>query len=72
MVRVKDGHATHTMNGKKVVEYTLWTPEWDAMVAKSKFKDFKGWQEGIAKEGYIGLQDHGYSIWFRNIKIREL
>ncbi|WP_288647278.1 family 16 glycoside hydrolase, partial [uncultured Parabacteroides sp.] len=22
--------------------------------------------------GYIGLQDHGYPIWFRNIKIREL
>ncbi len=72
VVKVKEGHVTHTMNGKKVVEYTLWTPEWDAMVAKSKFKDFKGWTEGIAKEGYIGLQDHGYSIWFRNIKIREL
>jgi len=28
--------------------------------------------KGIAKEGYIGLQDHGYPVWFRNIKIREL
>jgi len=72
VIKIKDGHATHIMNGKKVVEYTLWTPEWDAMVAKSKFKNFKGWSEGIAKEGFIGLQDHGYSIWFRNIKIREL
>ncbi len=72
VVRVKDGHATHFMNGIKVVEYTLWTPEWDAMVAKSKFKNFKGWSEGIDKEGYIGLQDHGYTLWFRNIKIREL
>ena len=72
VIKVKDGHATHTMNGKQVVEYTLWTPEWDAMVAKSKFKDFPGWTEGIAKEGFIGLQDHGYPVWFRNIKIREL
>ena len=72
VIRVKDGKVTHTQNGMKVVEYTLWTPEWDAMVQNSKFKTFPGFIEGIAKEGYIGLQDHGYAIWFRNIKIREL
>jgi hypothetical protein len=71
VVRVKDGKVTHTQNGMKVVEYTLWTPEWDAMVQASKFKTFPGFLEGIAKEGYIGLQDHGYATWFRNIKIRE-
>jgi len=72
VIKVKDGQVTHTQNGVKVVSYTLWTPEWDAMVAKSKFKDFPGWTEGISKDGYIGLQDHGYPVWFRNIKIREL
>ena len=72
VIKIKDGQATHTMNGVKVVSYTLWTPEWDALVAKSKFKSFPGFTEGVAKEGYIGLQDHGFPIWFRNIKIREL
>jgi hypothetical protein len=72
VIRVRDGKVTHTQNGMKVVEYTLWTPEWNAMVQNSKFKTFPGFMEGIAKEGYIGLQDHGYAIWFRNIKIREL
>ncbi len=72
VVRVKDGKVTHIQNGKEVLSYTLWTPEWDEMVKNSKFKNFPGWQEGIAKEGYIGLQDHGYPVWFRNIKIREL
>jgi len=72
VIRVKDGHVTHIQNGVEVCSYTLWTPEWDAMVAKSKFKDFPGFTEGIAHEGYIGLQDHGYPVWFRNIKIREL
>lgn len=72
VIRVKDGHATHTQNGVKVVEYTLWTPEWYNQVAKSKFKDWPGFKEGPAKEGYIGLQDHGYDCWFKNIKIREL
>ncbi len=72
VIRVKDGKVTHTQNGVEVVSYTLWTPEWDAMVAKSKFKSFPGFTEGISKEGYIGLQDHGYPIWFKNIKIKEL
>lgn len=72
VVRVKDGKVTHTQNGVKVVEYTLWTPEWYDLVAKSKFKDWPGFNKGPAKEGYIGLQDHGYDCWFRNIKIRKL
>ena len=72
VIKVKDGKVTHTQNGVQVVSYTLWTPEWDAMVLKSKFKDFPGFTEGISKDGFIGLQDHGYPVWFRNIKIREL
>jgi hypothetical protein len=72
VIRVEKGKVTHTQNGVKVVEYELWTPEWDQMVRNSKFKDFPGFTEGISREGYIGLQDHGYPVWFRNIKIREL
>jgi hypothetical protein len=72
VIRVQNGKVTHIQNGVKVVEYELWTPEWDKLVANSKFKTFPGFTEGIAKEGYIGLQDHGYPVWFRNIKIREL
>jgi len=72
LIKVKDGKVTVSMNGTVVVEYTHWTDEWDQLVENSKFKRFEGFQEGIAKEGYIGLQDHGYPVWFRNIKIREL
>lgn len=72
VVRVKDGKVTHTQNGVKVVEYELWTPEWKELVANSKFKTWAGFVDGPANEGYIGLQDHGYAAWFRNIKIREL
>jgi len=72
IIKVDNGKVTHTQNGVKVLEYTLWTSEWDTLVANSKFKTFPGFIEGISKEGFIGLQDHGYSVWFRNIKIREL
>jgi hypothetical protein len=58
------------LNGTKVVEFTMHTPEWDEMVAKSKFKEWP--QFGKALKGRIALQDHGDGVWFRNIKIREL
>jgi hypothetical protein len=72
VIRVKDGKATHVQNGVAVVEYEIWSPTWKELIDKSKFKDWEGFKTGPAKEGYIGLQDHGYNCWFRNIKIREL
>ena len=74
VIRVKDGHVTHTQNGVKVCEYTLWTPEWNELLSKSKFKDWEHFKNGgPAKEGYIGLQDHqDFGCSFKNIKIREL
>ncbi len=71
-IKVIDGKVTHTVNGVEVLSYTLWSKQWDELIANSKFKNFPGFTEGISKEGYIGLQDHGYTVWFRNIKIREL
>lgn len=72
VISVKNGKVTHVQNGVKVVEYEMWNAKWDTMVVHSKFKTFPGWKEGISKDGFIGLQDHGYPVWFRNIKIREL
>lgn len=72
VIKVKDGNVTHEMNGTEVVSYTLWTDEWDQLVENSKFKKFPGFAEGISKKGYIGLQDHGYTVWFRNVKIKVL
>jgi hypothetical protein len=65
------GTVVFNLNGANVVEFHLWTDEWKKMCANSKFKD---WEMFIntAKEGYVGLQDHGNDVWFRNIKIREL
>jgi hypothetical protein len=67
---VKDGHVEHWLNGKKVVEYQIGSPEWDSMIQKSKFAPMKGF--GREEQGHIALQDHGDKVWFKNIKIREL
>lgn len=66
------GTVVHKMNGESILEYHLWTPEWYEMVKTSKFPTLNPDWANIAKEGIIGLQDHGNDVWFRNIKIRKL
>lgn len=69
-ILVYQGTVVHFQNGEQVLEYHLWTDDWEDMVANSKFEEFPGFGD-VAKEGYIGLQDHGNDVWFRNIKIKE-
>lgn len=66
----KDGKLRLHLNGVMVVSTTMWTPEWDEMVANSKFKDMPGF--GKYKKGKIALQDHGDEVWYRNIRIKRL
>lgn len=67
---VNGAHVEHWLNGTRVVEYELWTPEWDSLVAASKFAEWPGY--GRARRGHIALQDHGDRVQYRNIKIRVL
>ncbi len=68
-IMVYQGTVVHRQNGEVVVEYHIGTSEWDEMIANSKFKDFERY--GKYEAGYIGLQDHGNDVWFRNIKLME-
>lgn len=70
-------HVEHWLNGRKVVDYTVGTPDWTARFQASKYpKDSRcisqtaAWM-GSAK-GLIGLQDHGGGllVWYRNLKLR--
>jgi cytochrome c len=64
------GHLELWLNNVKQVETTMFTPEWDALIKGSKFKNMAAF--GKSKKGHIALQDHGEMVWFRNIKVREL
>jgi hypothetical protein len=70
-IMVYKGTVVHYQNGVQVLEYHLWTDDWKKMCANSKFKDFPYFVD-TAAEGYIGLQDHGDDVWYRNIKIKKL
>ncbi len=66
------GTVVHKQNGEVVVEYHLWTDDWNALVADSKFPGLNEDWANVPKEGYIALQDHGNDVWFKNIKIKEM
>lgn len=66
----KDAKYSFYQNGVNVVNFEMHTPEWKAMVAKSKFKDWKDF--GRFASGKIALQDHGDKVWYKNVKIKKL
>jgi len=69
-IEVHDGHVRHRLNGVSIVTYELWTPEWEALVAASKFGKMPRY--GRNETGHIALQDHGDTVWYRNIRILPL
>jgi len=73
-ILVYKGTVVHMQNGENVLECHLWTDEWKQLVEGSKFKGMEYIINvgGPDREGYIGLQDHGDDVWFRNIKIKIL
>lgn len=79
-IMVYKGTVVHGQNNENVLEYHLWTPQWTDMLQASKFSE-EAWPlafellnntGGESREGYIGFQDHGDDVWFRNIKIKIL
>jgi len=69
-VLVKGAHVEHWLNGAKVLEYELGSPELKAAIAESKFKKSPGFGDKIT--GPILLTEHHDAASFRNIKILEL
>lgn len=66
----RGNHIEHWLNGVKVVDYELGSADWEAKLKASKFIQWPGY--GRARRGHIALQDHGDTVAFRNIRIREL
>jgi len=64
-------HIEHWLNGVKLLEYELGSPDWEAKVKSSKFAAYPNF--GRARKGHIALQgDHAGNLAFRNIRIRAL
>jgi hypothetical protein len=65
-------HVEHWLNGEKLLEYDIDSKRWQAHVKTSKFFQtaYGRGNWGRAPKGYIGLQDYGGAIEYRNIKLR--
>ena len=67
----QSNHVEHWLNDRKVIEYELNSPSFNALVAASpNFNPYS--QFGKARTGYIALQLWTPEVWFRNIKIRRV
>ena len=69
-ILVNGAHVEHWLNGEKIVQYELWSNDWNQRVANSKHKSRPKF--GTFEKGPICLQDHSNCVEFRNLKIRPL
>jgi hypothetical protein len=69
-ILVNGNHVEHWLNGVKLVDAELGSPDWEARVKQSKFATMPRY--GRNSSGHIGLQDHGDRVAYRNIKIKVL
>ena len=58
------------LNGKMVLHFVPWSEDWYSRRNSGKWINAADY--GKYKKGFIGFQDHGSSLWFKNIKIRKL
>jgi hypothetical protein len=72
VITCEGSRITVVLNGERTAEADLdrWTetgknPDGSRNKFKKPLKEF-------ARKGYIGLQDHGLPVWYRNVRIKKL
>ncbi len=67
---VRGTQVQHWLNGAKVIEFDLDSPELAEKIAQSKFAELPRFAKN--RSGHLALQHHGEEVWYRNLRVREL
>ena len=67
---VNNNKVSQCVNGVKVVEYEKYTDDWTQRRNSGKWQSYPDY--GKFDEGHIALQNHGTTVFYRNIKLKEL
>ncbi len=68
-ILVEGDHVEHWLNECKTVDFDRQSQAYRTLVSLSKFKEWGDF--GRIMEGHILIQDHGHTVYYKNIKIRE-
>ncbi|WP_044639266.1 3-keto-disaccharide hydrolase [Siansivirga zeaxanthinifaciens] len=66
----KNNHVEYWLNGVKILEFERGSPEFLKLVSESKYSKWPNF--GMLDKGNILLQEHGFPVSFKNIKIRSI
>jgi hypothetical protein len=67
----RGAHVEHWLNGTKLLEYEVGSPDWEQRLKASKFATWAKY--GRLPKGHVGIQgDHEGELAIRNMRIRTL
>jgi len=69
-IRFTPQKVEYWLNGRSTLSFVPWSDDWNNRRISGKWKAYPDY--GKAKMGYIGLQDHGSVILYKNIRIKKL
>ena len=69
-IKVQNNEVEYWINGSKIVEFVLGSPELNELIQNSKFHSMPNF--ATSNQGHVGLQHHGEEVWYRNVRIRKL
>ncbi|MGK2864207.1 MAG: 3-keto-disaccharide hydrolase [Chitinophagaceae bacterium] len=72
IIKVQNARVEYWLNDERVNQYTLWTAKWYEDREKCIHNKSRKPNWGEYRKGHIALQDEGFKVSYRNIKIRSL